>query len=304
VNEYIFTFSNADGCELRDTVLVGGDTLCINLLSQIQCACGKPVLDIPYRKCEPANKARLASCTVQFSDQLKSEQGFEDALITGLHDMDTIHIAVPAGAEPGVYPVDLIFDTIIGGCIWGQNAFHTTITLTYDSSVIFHRWTENAIISLAGPNVAKKANGADYALYAFSDFQWLRNGAEVEGEIRSYMEQPGVLELNDRFALRMTRSDGQIFTTCEYVPGHNAQSAKGSAPKASIAPADPQAGEAVELNLSEDAEVAIYTMMGNKVYEGRFEKGVSSFRAPGAQGLYIINVRIGGEALTLRLRVR
>ena len=304
VNEYIFTFSNADGCELRDTVLVGGDTLCINLLSQIQCACGRPVLDIPYHKCEPANKARLASCTVKFSDADKSEQGFADAFLTGLHDADTIHIDVPVGAEPGEYQIDLIFDTVIGGCIWGQNAFHTSIRLTYDSSVIFHRWTNNAIISLAGPQVAKKADGSDYGLYAFSDFQWLRNGEVVEGEQLSYMEQPGVLNPSDRFALRMTRSDGQVFTTCDYVPGNNGAAAKGSAPKASLAPSDPMSGEPVSLNVSEDAEVEMYSMMGNKVFSGRFEKGISSFRAPTAQGLYIVNVRMNGEAQTLRLRVR
>ena len=304
VNEYIFTFMNEFGCELRDTVMVGGDTLCVDLLSQIQCACGKPVLDIPYRKCQPANKARLASCTVLFDAADKAAQGFEDALITDLNDPDTIHIAVPVGAEPGEYKIDLIFDTIIGGCLWGRNAFHTTVTLTYDSSVIFHRWTENAIISLAGSNVAKKADGSDYALYQFSDFQWLRNDTVVEGATLSYMEQPGELNLNDRFALRMTRSDGQVFTTCDYIPGHNAQSAKGSAPKASVAPSDPQAGEPVALSISDDAEVAIYTVTGNKVFEGRFEKGVTSFRAPSAQGMYIMNVRIAGEALTLRLRVR
>lgn len=304
VNEYIFTFANADGCELVDTVLVGGDTLCVDLLSQIQCACGKPVLDIPFRKCQPVNKARMASCTVKFSDADKAEQGFADAFFTGLHDADTIHIDVPAGAEPGEYQIDLIFDTIIGGCIWGQNAFHTTIKLTYDSSVIFHRWTNNAIISLAGPQVAKKADGSDYGLYAFSDFQWLRNGEVVEGEQLSYMEQPGVLNPSDRFALRMTRSDGQVFTTCDYVPGHNGAMAKGSAPKASIAPSDPMSGEPVSLNVSEDAEVEIYTLMGNKVFAGEFEKGVSSFRAPTAQGIYIMNVRMRGDAQTLRFRVR
>lgn len=305
VNEYIFTFFNADGCEVIDTVLVGGDTLCVDLLSQIQCDCGKAVLDIPYRKCQPANKARLASCTVRFQDQDKAEQGFADTLITGLHDTDTIHIAVPAGAEPGEYQIDLIFDTIIGGCIWGQNAFHTSIQLTYDSSVIFHRWTNDAIISLAGTNVAKKADGSDYQLYQFSEFQWIRNGEEVEGEKLSYMEQPGALNMSDQFALRMTRSDGQRFTTCAYVPGNNSPSGPaGAAPKASVAPSDPVAGAPIELTITEDAAVEVYTIMGNRVFSGEFKKGVSTFRAPSAQGIYIMNVRTQGEVITLRFRVR
>ena len=304
VSEYIFTFSNADGCERRDTVLVGGDTLCLNLLPQIQCACGQPVLDIPYHKCEPANKARLASCTVKFSDADKAAQGFKDATFTTLKDVDTIRIAVPVGAEPGVYNIDLIFDTVIGGCIWGQNAFHTPIKLTYDSSVIFHRWNENAIISLAGSNVAKKTDGSDYALYAFSNFQWLRNGEEVAGETRSYMEQPGVLNMNDAYALRMQRSDGQQFTTCLYIPGHAAAGMSGTAPTASLSPADPMAGAPVELTLSDDAEIEVYNVMGNKIYTYRFEKGVSTFVAPAMQGMYIMNVRTREEALTLRFRVR
>ena len=304
VNEYIFTFSNADGCEQRDTVLVGGDTLCLNLLTQIQCACGKPVLDFPYHKCEPANKARLASCSVKFSEADKTAQGFEDVTFTTLKDIDTIHIPVPAGAEPGVYDIDLIFDTVVGGCIWGQNAFHTAITLTYDSSVIFHRWTENAIISLAGSNKAKKADGSDYALYSFSDFQWLRNGLEVEGETRSYMEQPGTLDMNDAFALRMLRADGQLFTTCLYIPGHNSVASTGSAPAASVAPSDPMAGAPVALSLTDEAEVEIYSVMGSKVFAGHFAQGMSSFAAPAVPGMYIINVRMRGEVTTLRIRVR
>lgn len=305
LNEYIFIFSNTFGCEQRDTVLIGGDTLCVNLLSQIQCECGKPVLNIPYRKCVPANRARLSTCSVKFSDADKVAQGFEDARFTGLKEEDTIRIAVPAGAEPGIYSIDLIFDTIVGGCLWGQNAFHASIQLTYDSSVIFHRWTENAIISLAGANVAKKADGTDYALYTFDNFQWLRNGAEVEGETRSYMEQPGVLNMADAFSLRMTRADGVVFTTCSYIPGHaSASHVAGRAPSASVTPADPLAGAPVELSVSEDAEMEIYSIMGNKVLNGRFDQGVNTFTAPTIQGIYIMNVRMREEVITLRLRVR
>lgn len=306
VNEYVFTFSNPDGCELTTTVLVGGDTLCIELLTQIECECGKAVLDIPYRKCPPANKARLASCSVLFSAADKAEQGFADTLIVSLHNEDTIRIAVPAGAEPGLYDIDLVFDTIVGGCIWGRNAFHTAIKLTYDSSVLFHRWTEDAIISLAGPNTAKKADGSDYALYAFDKFQWLRNGEELEGENRSYMEHPGKLNMSDAFALRMTRADGLEFTTCSYIPDHNrnARMAGEKPVGVSLTPTDPLAGSPVEIILTDDAEVDLYSVMGNKVFARRFSKGISSFSAPAAQGIYIMNVRTRGEVVTLRLRVR
>lgn len=304
VNEYIFAFYNADGCVQMDTVLVGGDTLCIDLLSQIQCECGKPVLNIPYRKCAPANKARLASCTVVFGDADKTAQGFADELFTGLKDEDTIRISVPMSAEPGSYAIDLIFDTVVGGCIWGQNAFHTSIQLTYDSSVIFHRWNDNAIISLAGANYVKKPDGSAYALYAFSDFQWLVNGVEVEGATRSYMEQPGKLDMSDAFSLRMTRTDGERFTTCAYIPGHNTSAPSGAAPAAYVSPADPMAGAPVDLSLTEEADVEIYSVMGYKVFARHFNKGVSSFAAPVYPGVYIMNVRMNGEVLTLRLRVR
>lgn len=304
VNEYRFVFSNDFGCEKEITLMVGGDTLCIDLLPQIQCACGKAVLDIPYRKCAPANKARLASCSVHFSDADKKAQGFEDAKYTTLRDEDTIHIAVPAGAEPGVYAIDVVFDTVIGGCIWGQNAFHASIKLTYDSSVIFHRWNENAILSLAGSNVAKKADGSDYALYTFSEFQWLRNGEEVAGETRSYMEQPGVLNMNDAYALRMKRADGEQFTTCSYVPGHNQNALNAPAAKVAVYPQDPMAGSSVEITLSEDAEVELYNLMGNRVMTGSFRQGVSSFSAPVVPDMYIMNARMRGEVVTIKLRVR
>ncbi len=304
VNEYRFVFSNDFGCEKEITLMVGGDTLCIDLLPQIQCACGKAVLDIPYRKCAPANKARLASCSVHFSDADKKAQGFEDAKYTTLRDEDTIRIAVPAGAEPGVYAIDVVFDTVIGGCIWGQNAFHASIKLTYDSSVIFHRWNENAILSLAGSNVAKKADGSDYALYTFSEFQWLRNGEEVAGETRSYMEQPGILNMNDAYALRMKRADGEQFTTCSYVPGHNQNALNAPAAKVAVYPQDPMAGSSVEITLSEDAEIELYNLMGNRVMTGSFTQGVSSFAVPSVPDMYIMNARMRGEVVTFKLRVR
>ena len=306
VNEYAFAFTNANGCVLSDTVLIGGDTLCVELLSQIQCECGKAVLNVPYRKCVPANKARLASCSVKFAEADKEAQGFTDAVFTALKDEDIIRIAVPTGAEPGVYPIDLIFDTVIGGCIWGQNAFHTAITLTYDSSVIFHRWTENAIISLMGPAMAKKADGSEYALYAFSDFQWLRNGAEVEGATRSYMEQPGILNPADAYSLRMTRADGQTFTTCAYTPGNNMSAPNNSsaAPTASLSPSDPIAGMPVEISLTEEADVAIYGVMGQKILTYHFDKGVSTFVAPALSGVYVANIHTKTTTFAIRFRVR
>ena len=227
-------------------------------------------------------------------------------LLTSLHDIDTIRIDVPQTAEPGIYDIDLVFDTIVGGCIWGQNAFHTSIKLTYDSSVIFHRWTEDAIISLAGPNLAKKADGSDYELYAFDNFQWLLNGNEVEGANRSYMEHPGKLNMSDAFALRMTRADGLEFTTCSYIPDHNrnARMAGEKPVGVSLTPTDPLAGSPVEIILTDDAEVELYSVMGNRVFARRFSKGISSFSAPAAQGIYIMNVRTRGEVVTLRIRVR
>lgn len=305
VNDYKFVFFNNSGCEWNASVLVGGDTLCVELLNQIECACGQAVLHVPYRKCEPANRARLASCSVFFREEDKAAQGFEDAVFTALHDEDTIRIAVPAGAEPGLYSIDMVFDTVIGGCLWGQNAFHTAVLLTYDSSVIFHRWNENAILSLAGSNAAKKQDGSDYELYAFSGFQWLRNGEEVAGATRSYMEQPGELNMDDAFSLRMKRADGQWFTTCPYVPGHN-RNAQNQAPKATIkvSPSDPLAGTAVEVSLTDEAEIELYSIMGNRVMNRRFEKGISSFTTPAAQGVYILKAYMQGEVQTLMLRVR
>ena len=44
--------------------------------------------------------------------------------------------------------------------------------------------------------------------------------------------------------------------------------------------------------------------MGNKVFARHFDQGVSSFAAPVYPGMYIMNVRMNGEVLTLRLRVR
>ena len=311
INEYVFVFRNDYGCDYIDTVLVGGDTICVEDIlpsAQIQCNCGTAVLWIPYEKCRPYNKARLNHANVNFTAPEAVMQGFRDTTIFGLREKDTIRIAVPKSAEPGTYKVDVIFDTIIGGAIWGQNAFHTSITLTYDSSVIFHRWNENAIISLKNASTAKKADGSAFSGYEFTEFQWLHNGEEVAGANLSYMEQQGKLNMFDRYQLRLTRADGAQFTTCAYVPGTAAP-----APSMRIDGVDDavelsatllSSGEDVILSLRDEADVEIYSTLGARLYAGHLTAGAHTLSAPVAPGIYIMSVRIRGEVLNIRLQVR
>ncbi len=309
INEYIFSFRNNGGCEFIDTVLVGGDTVCVDEIlpsAQIQCDCGTAVLWIPYEKCRPYNKARIDHASIKFAAADVVAQGFKDTVFYGLHEKDTIRIPVPKGAEPGTYDIDVIFDTIIGGAIWGQNAFHTSITLTYDSSVIFHRWNENAIISLKNGKTAKKADGSDYQGYEFTEFQWLRNGEEIPGATDSYMEQSGKLVMSDRFRLRLLRADGSRFTTCAYVPGTATPAQKmriEGIDNVVLTPTAPAAGSDMQLMLSDDAHVEIYSLMGNILLSQDYPTGMHSIAAPSVAGVYIMTIWTQGERLTLHVQV-
>lgn len=310
INQYIFRFFNSHGCEYVDTVLVGGDTICIDEIlptSQIQCDCGTAVLWIPYEKCRPYNKARVDRADVKFALADRSAQGFRDTTIFGLREKDTIRIAVPKRAEPGTYPIDVIFDTIIGGAIWGQNAFHTSITLTYDSSVIFHRWNENAILSLKNASTAKKADGSAFSGYEFTEFQWLHNGEEVTGANLSYMEQQGLLNMSDRYQLRLTRADGAHFTTCAYIPSRNTWAAPAirwdEAAQVTVTPTWAAAGQVLTLTVDDNAHYDIYSSVGALVQSGDVSQGVHTLSAPYAPGIYIMNVYTRGEETKIRIQI-
>lgn len=310
INRYKFTFSNYFGCSDSTVVLIGGDTLCVDLHSQIQCDCeatGKPSFWIPFQKCQPENDALVRSCRVVFDPADIVAQGFADVAITDLKKQDTLKIAVPNGAEPGIYPVDIIFDDAVGGVLWGQNAFHTQLVLTYDSSIIFHRWASDAIISLKNANYARKADGQPFANYAFSDFQWIHNGLDVIDANKSYLQHNGALLPSDDYQLRFTRADGITFTTCHYRP-----SAVAPAPALRgqdnadvvVAPLSPAASEPISISVSELANIELYSVLGTHILSAELQKGNNSIIAPAASGLYILNVHTRGEKHTFRLQVR
>lgn len=311
INEYYFSFQNDhtsfNGCEVLDTLLVGGDTLCVTLYEQIQCDCGKPVFWIPFEKCQPANKALLRTCHVKFDAADKAAHGFEDSLFVALNENDTLRLNVPAQAEPGRYNVELIFDTIIGGCLWGQNAFKSTLTLTYDSSIIFHRWTQNAILSLKNGAYVSKANNSPYALYDFSEFQWYHNGVAVENANASYMQAPQLDNAGD-YRLEMTRADGQRFRSCSYVPKNAAPAParrfSAAAAEIAVSPTQLMAGEPIAVTLPEDAELVLFSVLGTKVAEYDLPAGKYTIVAPAASGIYILNARTREDQTSFRLQVK
>ena len=311
INEYYLKFYNAYGCESAyDTILVGGDTLCITFAEngQLQCNCGTPIAWFPYHKCLPENKARVTRCDVKF-EAAGLAQGFKDTAFLLTNTSDTLRIAVPSGAEPGLYTASFTFDTIIGGRIWGQNAFTADLILTYDSALIYHRWTYDALLSIKNASYARKQDGTPYALYDFSDFQWYRNDIAIEGANLSDMEQSGMLDMTAEYRVEMTRADGQRFRSCSYVPSKApalapAQRNASGVEDIHVSPTMPMAGAPIAVSLPEEAQVTILSILGTKVADYNLPAGENTILAPSASGIYIMNVRMRGETTTIRLQVK
>lgn len=295
-----FVFRNDYGCELEQIVILGGSCLKMSLLEQQQCLCGKSVIRYEL-KIDSGIPTRYR---IDFG-ALALAQQFVNTGWVNVPDDQVIDVAVPASAEPGKYDATIVFEDVV--C--GDKSFPVNMTLTYDSSIIFHRWNNNAIISLKNATYAKKVDGSDYANYNFTGFQWLHNGRVVDGEDRSYMEQPGTLNPADSYQVRLTRTDGAVLTSCPYVPANAAAAPSRRAysedvDASIVSPTAPRCGQPVSLDLRDAARVELYSALGQRVGEYVLPEGRQSIEAPAAPGLYILNIYCAGEKVTAKLNVR
>ena len=278
-------FYNEHGCERFDTVMIGSACLHISMHDQELCHGGQPVVIIPLT----VDSGVLTRYSVAF-DAEALQAGFVDMPMQTAENEELV-VDVPAGVEPGRYNATVTLEDPVCGDL----SYDIHFTLTYPSSVIFYRWGD--VISL------KNQAAAGFDKYEFSAYQWYLDGAAIEGATRSYYQQTGGLTMDGEYVLELTRTDGQVFRTCPFVPNFPTAT-DNVAGEVLVSPTMPQAGEQVVVRLSEAATGELYAPAGQLVGRYNFETGVNSLQAPAAPGLYILNVHGAHGAQAVRIAVR
>lgn len=120
-------------------------------------------------------------------------------------DPITIPIPLPDTITPDHYHAAItLFNSECG-----DTTLPFTIEVRYPKTIITQRWDD--VLALYND----RYNGG----YDFITYQWYKDGTPLEGEIRSILYQPSLLDFSAEYTLMLTRlSDGKTIMTCPFVP--------------------------------------------------------------------------------------
>ena len=105
-------------------------------------------------------------------------------------------IPIPQDVRPDRYTVLLTIE----GDMCNPKSILIHFTVNYSHEIIAQKW--NDVLALYNPYY----NGG----YEFSDYQWYKNGVEIDGATRSYVYFPEELDFSDKYSARVTRVDDGV----------------------------------------------------------------------------------------------
>jgi hypothetical protein len=215
-----------------------------------------------------------------------AEAGFTNILnqpITG----NTIDIALPADVTPGIYHGTLtVYEQ---NC--GKNAsYQLEIMVKYPKEIITQRW--NDVLSIINKETQKRllysGAGDTREGETFKGYQWYRNGQPISSSANgSYYYYEGSTfnqHSGDVYSALLTRENGDKVFTCDFVPDLTIQNEGNLLMPSPIHPMQ-------ILNSPENGTVTIWNITGTVYSVQRIEN--NQFTAPGAQGIYILQINNG-----------
>jgi hypothetical protein len=163
---------------------------------------------------------------------------------------------------PNIYDAELtVYDATYGT----SQRLPISLMVKYPSEIIAQRW--NDIIGIMN----EAYNGG----YAFTAFQWYKNGLEMTGETKSYIYEKDEFNFTDAYSALLTNSAGKQIFTCDFTPER--------LPSASIQTiVRPQQA----INMNENGAAVIYDIAGT-VYSVR-QSTENTIIAPDKKGIYIL----------------
>jgi len=287
---YEIEFFNEYGCSYTVTELVGGACLSVQWGTQQQCDEAYPVVIFPFH----VDSGVVTNYSVMYGASAQAA-GFVDVVreevdIKYAKDEYALQLRIPATAEPDYYDATLILEDLVCGDVMLPVDF----IVTYPAGVIFYRW--NDVISL------KKKDVVPYEKYDFTAYQWFKDGQPIEGATLSYYYQEGGLNMESTYNVMLTRNDGKVFTTCDFVPKRS-DAIEDLEISAELTPTYVMAGGDILLTTNEDAVAEFFTATGNSVGRYMVQSGTTVLTAPEQGGMYLVRVTTAHGRSTTKITV-
>lgn len=264
---YYDSLQTVTGCDSVITLrLTAYDRLEVALAEDSVLLCGNEVVRVPLEY------AILSGSFTDYRllfDERARAAGWQNDSATITPGQTMIEVPVPDPVRPDVYEADLICG---GDERSGADTVDVRIVVYYPSAVMAQKW--NDVLALYNEN----HNGG----YAFSAYQWYKDGVALDGETGSYLYQP--LDTAAHYQVLITRADdGVTMLTCPFVP-----EARG------VVDAYPTVvgrGEQVTVRTFGKADVAWWNVMGLQLSAEHVAGGFSAMQAPMESGTYLLLVK-------------
>lgn len=158
---------------------------------------------------------------------------------------------------------------------------------------VYQRWGD--VLSLKNADALK----ADSAEHMFTGFQWYKDNEPIAGANMSYLYVEGGLDTDAAYHLEMTRlSNGEQVVTCPFRPE------KVENPGiVYVYPSPIRTGGTLTIKVSAAATATIVNMFGDVVLTQSLTEGENSLTLNAPAGVYVVQVKIGGETRVCRISV-
>lgn len=203
--------------------------------------------------------------SVVFDDKAKDE-GFVD-IIKQTANGSYIDVPLPLDVLPATYKASVVFDN---GPV--TKVLPISFTVNYPSSVILQKW--NDVLALYNSN----HNGG----YAFTDYQWYKNGEVIDGATKSYLYLPNEkLDTKSEYTVKITRAnDGVSLFTCPVIPTLHTDIA--------VYPTLMSKASHVTIKMDGTGTARLLNISGLPIKEQTLHAGENILDAPNATGTYLL----------------
>ena len=236
-----------------------------------QCA-GEGLLEIAVQHTGLLTDARLT-----FSPEAVAAGFVNDTY--PLDDQDIV--SVPYNVKAGIFSVhiDLLFHSRL------KHSADEPFTLLFPRTVLEQGWMDAIFV------LTHDYNGG----YDFTDFQWYKKGQMLVGETGPYLYQP--LEVGAEYSAMLTEASGLKLMTCPLIVTEHSE--------ISLYPTVVTRKDLIHVNVSQDARLTLYSIMGERHNSYSLLSGDTRINAPGTQGIYLAEIVLeSGQRKVFKIMVR
>ena len=210
---------------------------------------------------------RFDSVVVHFSDNALSTGYFKDLVIYD-NDIDEVEIEYSNALPAGDYFVTLMF---YQPHVCEPQTFILPVEMRY-GGIIEQKWN----------NVLMLLNEHYNHGFTFTEYQWYKDGVEIEGATLPYLYQD--LDFDSEYTVRLTRSDGVVAFACPLQPTDRTDK------QITTFPTYVSENSSVSVRAMKTSTLSIYTLTGNVYSIQSLSAGENIVRMPSASGMYVLRI--------------